>query len=378
MDPERLLRRLWAGVPPSTRSELYPLLRPIYSFGRSLLELSRSLAPLDAALLRGPLLRDRQTELSAMLIGSAQDVRSLALELFAAPAGERHQRVPLAEAAAFAEESLQRADIVFFALPLLLRTLVPPALLVLPGSVEVVVPLERALRWLREKRPPLGKYLRKIRAQQFHYTLEEGPAALGRFYQEYYLPYTRRRFGAAAAPRSWKLYRRFLRSMEILWVGRGTQRIAAYSAIRHDDRYRLLDLGYLDGDPRFLDLGASHALYACALQRADACGSARLDLGPVRPFLLGRDLQYKSQWGAELQTNPWAARLLAFGAHGGSPVAERFLRASPLVFADGQRRLWGITAGDPAAAAARFRTVGLAGSLPLEAALGRGPAARLR
>jgi len=378
MSAERLARRAWYRLPVSTRKRLYPPLRDVYGVAAKLVEAARGIGPVQWAAARGPAKGEPTTLLRAVIAGSQQDIRSLSNHLFESPPEvDQRERTPLRRVTACVEEGLRQADLALLALPRLFRGLVLDGCTVLPGGVEVVIPVEAGLARWRAGGQPLGSYRRKIEQEGLRFEVHADAGALVRFYERFYRPYTQARFHDVALITPFADLERFGSQAEVLTVYQGDRQVAALLGIRHEDRYRYAAVGYPGGDSRYLSMGAGHALHAFGLERAATCGYSVLDMGPIRPFLDDPVFRYRRAWGAQLRVNPWSTRLLALGIGRLTPAVSRLLRRAPLI-TERRGSLWGLTAPDPDGPGARLEEVagrhegiGLSGFLSVRAALAR-------
>ncbi|MBI2898541.1 MAG: GNAT family N-acetyltransferase [Deltaproteobacteria bacterium] len=336
MDLEALLRKAWGRLPDDVRVAVYPRLRRLYSAAATLLDLRSLLNPLSSQVVTGTVVGNPSASLRLLIAGTPQDVRSLGrLILGEVPAGP-FAPTALWQANRAVCDGLATADAVIVAVPAAARRLLPPSLVILPESVEVVLPVADAVRRWHSGRQPFGRYQRKIRASRLALAIERGLAPLEHFYRDFYLPYVTSRFGAWADVRPWRFYRRHVGQMELLWVLQDGRKIAAQVSVHHEDRYRVLDTGYRHGDPNHLAQGAGHALYAAALWRAAELGYSEIDHGPERPLLAHPQLEYKLAWGAQLRPNRWSRRILAVGFRDPSKARD-LLEGCPLLLWHGSR-----------------------------------------
>ncbi len=329
--PLATLQRAWGRVPWRLRRRLYPGLRGAYARLREIEEL-RTGGRLACTQLAGPSVTPGDLDVTLTVFGLPWEIEDAARRWFrGAPARTPQPGCSLATVSQRARGALAMADLVVVNLPRLARPLLGGSFTALPQSVEVVIRVARAHDLIARRAEPIRRYLALIERQGLRVEILQDRASLRHFYDGYYRPYQRTRFGPGAPERTLRFYERFAGRWEVLaildqgtWIGAGT-------AIRHEDRYRFLDVGYLDGDESLLKRGVGHALYRAAINRAGQLGYDELDLGPERPFLADSVLAYKRKWGAGLRANPWASRLMALGYAELNASLRGLLRAVPLI-----------------------------------------------
>ncbi len=367
MDVEHWLRGAWELVPRNARAASYPALQRLYSSGASLLDVRALLEPLSVLRTTAALRRDAGTTLGLVIAGTARDVSAIARHVLGSVPTQPLGHEPAWRLGSLVADGLRTADVVLVAVPEVLRPWMPRSLVIAPGSVAVRLSVETGLRAWHAARQPLGAYVRKVRRLGLGLEVRRGPETVRRFHADFYGPYAASRDGDRAVRHRLALYRQHLRRIEVLWTLERGREIAAYLAIDHDDRYRFLDVGYRDGDRKLVERGVGHALYAAALWRAAELGHDVIDHGPERPFLASSHLDYKLQWGAHLEPDPWSTRILGVGfREPNGAAARRFLEACPLVVRDDERLVGLVEPGCARLGTLerRFAGAGLAGFVP--------------
>ena len=215
-----------------------------------------------------------------------------------------------------------------------------PDLLPVPLSLDMEMPTPAVLegpgaRWGRSAKSNISR----IRRGQFACDVSTDEAAVTEFHRRMYLPSMRGRHDAEAYVGRRRALLKYLREPggELLRVFQNGQWVGAtLNQPMTDDGYRLLVVGWLNGDDRFLRAGVVAATYWFSFQRAMALGRRRILLGGVAPHFEDGIFQYKSHWGARRSSKPrdlGSFHLLLDPSH---PACRRFLQAySTIVKAPG-------------------------------------------
>jgi len=174
--------------------------------------------------------------------------------------------------------------------------------------------------------------LSRIRRAKFQHDTQPAGGCLDEFYARMFRPAMVRRHGEEAYVPGLRELRATLPSdaemLRILHDGRWVAGSLNHSS---DEGYRLLRLGWLDGDAGLLRSGVVSALYWFNIKRAAALRHTRVLMGGVLPYLDNGLLQYKAFWGAGLSLlgRGWGAfGLLLDPEH---PDCLRFLRDHSIV-----------------------------------------------
>lgn len=158
-------------------------------------------------------------------------------------------------------------------------------------------------RWPRTRSAQSN--LRTMRAHGLRWTLSRDPADFRRFYDEFYLPYLRMRFGAAGAVHSRaELARRFGRGA-LMWIWQGEGLLAGVLVEGEGDTLTCDVLGAVPSEEAARATGALAATTLFPVEHAIELGLKRVDLGGNHPFLADPVLQSKRYSGAALT---WRAR----------------------------------------------------------------------
>jgi hypothetical protein len=207
-------------------------------------------------------------------------------------------------------------------------------LLSIPLAVEMEVPTPTVFEgpgapWTRSAKANIAK----VKRGGFRFDVVNIDGSLAEFHRRMFRPSMRGRHGAKAYIDSRHRLARLVRASgsELLRVFQEGHWVAGVILQSTPDGYRLVKLGWLNGDEGLLKSGVVSAVYWFAFQRAAALGHRRLLLGTVEPYLDDGILLYKSHWGARLagaSRRFGDFRLLLEPSH---PVCLRFLHAHSAV-----------------------------------------------
>jgi hypothetical protein len=186
--------------------------------------------------------------------------------------------------------------------------------------------------------------IRVVRREGLDCELSHDVADCEPFHRTMHAPLMSARHGHGGVVHSVPWLRRRARRGGILWVRRGSERIAGAVLERDGDVLRLVALGSRDGDPAHARRGALTAVYWFAIRHAAEQGIPRIDMGGTPPLLGEGVIPYKRKWGARLDPAPITPYEFRVRWSPGSRAVRAFLAASPLVFrAEG--RLLAVTSG---------------------------------
>jgi hypothetical protein len=175
--------------------------------------------------------------------------------------------------------------------------------------------------------------VRRIRASGMRCTISHDLAAFEQFYDGFYCPFARARFGHQAVIRRRSVLRRLFRQGGVLWVWRGGRCIAGQLFQVENFTLRLIASGALSVDYLRRNRLVS-AKTVLAIDYARAQGLLALDLGGALPSLRDGVLAHKRGWGACLVDRSTSHHdVLVRWTHFNGSVA-RFLEDVPLIFRD--------------------------------------------
>jgi hypothetical protein len=217
-------------------------------------------------------------------------------------------------------------------------TATPPELasevLHIPLMVDLVMPVPVALdgplaHWSRSAEADIAK----LRRARFRCELQSGDSWVSEFRRRFYKPSMASRHRLEACVGSESDLRQHARAegAEFLRIVRDALWVGGIVNQSTPDGYRLLRLGWREGEPQLLKDGVVAAMYWFSFQRAIELGHRRIMLGAVWPYLEDGLLSYKGKWGARLdptQRRFGDLHLLVDPAH---ETCRRFLAAHSIV-----------------------------------------------
>jgi hypothetical protein len=317
------------------------------------MRLGRALAAfrIPVAILRGPA-RPARPPITLVTAGAEPWVRFLTSRYFSSPP-QREEVGPVApwRLPPLLERMGASADLVVALLDRAWsRSFFGPGFLVVPATLgssgKVPDDPERAL----QANPELASDMRRLRRNAFVGEISHSEADLDAFYDSMYVPFMQSRHGEFAfiQPRS-GLRRAFRRGGGIVWIRRGTERIAGGLFQQRRDVLRLSASAIAGGDAASIRAGASAALYFHRIRLAHARGCTRVDFGGSPPILGDGLLRYKRKWGARLNARPESRSDYLLSWTRPNEHVLDFLAHTPLIFRH-RRQLAAVTALDPASA----------------------------
>jgi hypothetical protein len=203
-------------------------------------------------------------------------------------------------------------------------------LLSMPASVDMEMPTPTAFEgpgapWNRSAKANIAR----VKRGQFGFDVVQGAASVTEFHRRMFRPTMRSRHGGEAYVDGRRTLAGYARAegSELVRVFQANQWVAGIMSQSAPGGYRLMKLGWLNGDEGLLKSGVVSALYWFSFQRAAALGHRRILLGSVEPHLENGVLLYKSHWGGRLSSDSrhfGEFRLLLEPSH---PACLRFLQA---------------------------------------------------
>jgi hypothetical protein len=214
----------------------------------------------------------------------------------------------------------------------------PPSLeselLSVPLTVEMEMPTPAVFegpgaRWSRSAKANIAK----VRQSGFTFDVVTGETWIADFYRRMFRPAMRRRHGPRAYVGSQRMLTEYARldGAEFLRILDDGQWVAGAIGVATPRGYRLLKLGWLNGNDALLKRGIVSALYWFLLRRAAALGHRRIFLGTVEPYLEDSVLLYKSHWGGRLSRESRDLRGFQLLLDPSHPSCRRFLLAHSIV-----------------------------------------------
>jgi hypothetical protein len=197
---------------------------------------------------------------------------------------------------------------------------------------------------------------RRALARGYGWTFSREPADFERFYDEFYRPFVRARFGPLAVlGRREVLRREFRHGGGLIWLRHGGRPVAGELVRGRGRRLRALAKGVHPSWNRAAEPSPQFTLNLAACDVAARQGYAEVDLGGSVPSLRDGVLRSKLAWGAVLGSWEESHRDILVRWRGSfGPGLRRFLHAAPLLFeaADGLCAVAAVEPGQPADAGA--------------------------
>jgi hypothetical protein len=175
--------------------------------------------------------------------------------------------------------------------------------------------------------------LRRVRNQGFQVRITRDPACVGEFHSRLHLPTIKSRHGDEAMPASLALLQELLaaENTELIQVFLGERWVSGVLTRKEERGYRLIRLGWLQGDPELLRRGVIAAVYHASLRRAFELGQQTLILGGTLPYFEDGVFAYKAKWGARLDHARTTSEPIAWHLDPAHPNARRFLQTHTLI-----------------------------------------------
>jgi len=140
--------------------------------------------------------------------------------------------------------------------------------------------------------------LRKIRKNNFHFTIANTAQDVEFFYKRIYRPTIDSSHGAAALPSSFqKKLKQFMSGKaELLFVMKDTERVGGVLIDFRDKLPVLRDIGVLDGAREFKNLGVMTAADYFGVEHLQSKGYLKVSMGLSRCFVDDGVFNYKQKW----------------------------------------------------------------------------------
>jgi len=175
--------------------------------------------------------------------------------------------------------------------------------------------------------------LRLTRRENYRVELTQDPAALRRFFADYYQRYIHARFGAGAVVVDEARFLEDSRGMMLAKLLAGEQWVAG---MLFRTRGATLSLGWFGSATTPAPTGASETLDAWVVELAASRGCRRVILGHSRPSLADGVVRYKARLGAVLRPTRFPQRVVAIQSPvPGGPVAAALAAARFVHFPPG-------------------------------------------
>ena len=241
------------------------------------------------------------------------------LHLLAQPAGEfRVTQAPLWRLCKTIRRLASSDTLLCLELNRLLHPLVPRGGLITFPWIRQRVILD-SLEY-RAGRRRIEKVGRKVGIYKYRSQLVNHTESVVRFYEEFYVPYIRARFGDAAHMRSLNELQRWVGSGFLLKVLHEDSWICGMVCRVRKDELLLLALGHIPEDKYPLRLGAVSAAYYYLFEYALRHSLTVVDLLRSRPHADDGLYRYKRRWGARPEVDSWPHTTLHLFPPEGFPV----------------------------------------------------------
>ncbi len=165
--------------------------------------------------------------------------------------------------------------------------------------------------YAERKRKIEGTFGRKARKLNYRYQITRDKKLVGRFFEEFYLPYVTRRFKHLCRARSISELQDAAQSgfllqvfCKDLWVSGAICRVKI-------GEIRALAFGHLPEDQHDLHLGALSAAYYFIFNWAEEHSLQRVDLCRSRPNTGDGVYEHKRRWGAKPAVDSWPHTVLS-------------------------------------------------------------------
>ncbi len=179
--------------------------------------------------------------------------------------------------------------------------------------------------------------LRRVRRQQYEYTITHGVIPHRHYYRTMHRPFIRRSHGDAAFFDPLAEFRPLFTKHDLLLLhkhGVNEPPLAGAMILHECGIPRLYTFGVRDGDQTLVRDGAICALYHFCIEHLKAGNFTRVHTGKVRPFLRDGVLKYKRKWGNIITGGFWSgyAKGFALKILSLTPVTKAFLQKNPFIF----------------------------------------------
>lgn len=175
--------------------------------------------------------------------------------------------------------------------------------------------------------------LRRVRRNRLTAEISHLEADLQEFYEQFHVPFVRRRFGKFAWPHNRTLLGGLFRQGGLIWTLQHGRRLGGCVYVQRGQELSLLAIGTVDGDDSVTELGVQVALFHGLVELAADLGCNSVNLGGSRPLLTDGSLRFKRKWGARLTPREASNHLLLHWERLDTSTA-RALSGTALVFVD--------------------------------------------
>lgn len=213
------------------------------------------------------------------------------------------------------------------------RALFPRKYLAVPEWVGMEIPLPENQAELF-KNESVKSDVRRIKKYGLEYRISREDADFERFYNEYHVPFVKRRHGGLTYLRSSHRLIRIFRRGGLIWIEQKGRAVAGVVFERRADMIRMIVMGLKGDDAELMSMGAPSATYYYSIQLAYAEGRGIVELGGVRPVLNDGILKFKRKWGTHLADKRDIYHDYMVHINEKSAAARAFLTRVPLIYHD--------------------------------------------
>lgn len=176
---------------------------------------------------------------------------------------------------------------------------------------------------------------RKIKKNNLSYRISKTPEEFDMFYERMYVAHIQRQFGSLAQLKSYEVVRSYFDRGFLLFVLHDELPIAGLVAYPDGEKLAFRDVGLLDGDKAFAQIGAQSAIYYFTILHAKSLGLRSIDFRSSYPFLNDGVFRHKREWGSEISVNKELHSAVYFFTLGAPSQVAQFFKINPMVISCG-------------------------------------------
>lgn len=205
-----------------------------------------------------------------------------------------------------------------------------------PEAVEARLDIPDDLATLELASNRARRNIARIRKNNLTWKVSTSEEEFKEFYDRFYLPFLRKRYGELAHEYDRITLRRAFRRGCILWILKGAKRVAGALLQPHDSVLCWRVMGALTEGEDPAKTGALSAIYLFSAECAQQHGFRWLDLGFSKASPRDGVLSHKGSWGARVWC-PWKVdHDLLIGWQRFNDDIANFLHRTPLIFKEGE------------------------------------------
>ena len=212
------------------------------------------------------------------------------------------------------------------------RWLFDDSFLHVPEAVEARLEIPRDLSTLEQASTRARRNIARIHEHDLTWELSTDPRDFDPFYDRYYVPFLRQRYGDLAHEIERPILNRAFRRGCILWVLHDQVRVAGALLQGKGSVLRWRVMGAITDEIDVVRIGALSAIYLFSAEYARQHGFRWLDLGFSKSSPRDGVLSHKRSWGARVYC-PWKVdHDLLFAWDRWDDDMAHFLSTTPLIF----------------------------------------------